>query len=121
MEQTLQIIETVILVVVLIFGGTLIWQWKSKDSMSCKVTQLGLATVLFALQIPRLIMEVSLNQSYGNTVFLLCLWALNVVVNAFIIGNKMGEQSTSLEVVIKITDDIIKRSEENSEEENDTQ
>ena len=71
MEQTLEIIENIIFVVVLIFGGTLFWQFKSNGSMSCSVTKLGIAIVLFTLQIPTLVLEILLNQSYGNTIFLL--------------------------------------------------
>ena len=80
---------------------------------------MGLAAILFALEIPRLIMQVSLDKSYGMTIFLLCMWGLNVVLNAFLIGNKMGEQSASLDVVIKVINDVIERSEESNEEEDD--
>lgn len=119
MAQTLEIIEIVILFAAIAFMATCIWQWKSKDSLSCKAVQMGLAAILFALEISRLIMQVSLDKSYGMTIFLLCMWGLNVVLNAFLIGNKMGEQSASLDVVIKVINDVIERSEESNKEEDD--
>ena len=69
--------------------------------MSCRLTQLGPSTVLFALHIPRLVLKILLNQSYGMIIVLLCLWALEIALFSFIIGNKIGEKSVSMEFEIK--------------------
>lgn len=121
MEQTLLIIDIVILLAIIIFIGTIVWQRKSRHSMPCRVTRICLQAVLFALQIPKLIMEIYLNLSYGMTVLLLWLWALSIVYDSFLIGYERGKQSALLGVVIKIMDDTIERSKENSEEESDNQ
>lgn len=105
MEQTLELIEIIVNAVVLIFIGSLIWEITSKGSMSCKVTQLVLTTVSFALQIPRLVLRIFLNQPYGIIICLLCIWALNVAIDSFLIGAKMGEKSASTKVVIEIRSD----------------
>ena len=132
MEQTLEIIETIGVFVAIIFGGVVIWQINSKDSILCRVIQLVLVTVLFTLQIPSLVLKILLNQtSYGITIFLLCIWALNVVVHSSIIVDKMRElnemryvnemrdESSSME--IEAMADIIEWTQEDSKETSDNQ
>ena len=121
MENSLKIIENIILVVALIYCGTFFWQSKSKNIILCKVTQIGITIVLFALQIPRLVLEVLLNRSYVMTIILLCVWTLILTMNSFILGNMMGEASTSMEFVVKMMDDIIERNQEDCKATNDNQ
>ena len=121
MEQTLKTIESIILVVVLIFYGTFFWQSKSKNSILCKVTQLGITIVLFALQISRLVLQVLLNRSYVMTIILLCMWALILAISSFIIGKMMGEASTTIVFVVKMMDNSIEQNQEDCEATNDNQ
>ena len=95
MEQTLAIIENSIIVVLFIFAVIFFWQIKSKKSMACKVIQLGLTTVLFVLQIPKLILEIFLSKSYVFEILMLCSWALIVAGYSFVIGKEMGEKNTT--------------------------
>ena len=115
MEQALNLIEIISGAVVLIFACTLVWEIKSKGSMSCKVTQIVLTTVLFALQIPTLVLRILLNQPYVIIICSLCIWALYIALNSFLIGLMSGKKLASTVVVPKIIIDILEPNQENSE------
>ena len=91
MELALAIINLAILIIVFFFLASLVWQWISKGSMSSRVAKLVLAATLFVLEIPRLVLEISLGKEYTSTIILLVLWALNVFLSASLVKNKMAE------------------------------
>ena len=107
MEQTLEIIEIISGVFVLIFWGTILWQIRSNSSIPCIVTQLVITAILFALEIPCLILQTLLHQSYGITILFLCFCSANVSVDAFNIGKRIGKKSASMNSVATILDEII--------------
>ena len=113
MEQTLEIIEGVIDFVAIALVATCIWPWKSKDRLSFKAFQIGLATIVLTLQIPRLIIQMSLEKSYGMTIFILCIGGLCIILDAFLIGIKIGKKS------IEDINDVNERNEESSKKEDD--
>lgn len=94
MEQTLMVfrfIDILMLFVLFIMFGIAVWiETKSKYSMFYKLIRIGLETLLWVILISRLILAVSLNQSYGATVLLLCLWTFIIVIEIFCIGYEAG-------------------------------
>lgn len=116
MGLALAIIDFAILIIVFCFLASLVWEWKSKDSMPSKVTKMVLAATLFALEIPKLVLEVSLGKEYAITIFLLVLWALVVFLDALLIGNKKTEEKPTVFLVIKISE-CISRDEDDAESE----
>ena len=88
MEQAFKLISFIYVVysvVALIFFGTFIWFCKSKGSMPCLVTQLGIFIVSFALSILKLVLEIFLNLPYGFTIYVLCLFAIGIAFLSFFI------------------------------------
>lgn len=104
MEETLEIIGIVSVCVVIVYLAILIWHWKSKERLSRRLLKVLLETILFALEIPQLVLQVSLGKSYGITIFLLCMWGICIVLNAFIIGMEIGDKNDLLEAKQKEDD-----------------
>ena len=121
MEQTLIIISFADLIIVLCFFASLVWQWKSKESIPSQVTAIVLATVLFALEIPQLILKVSLGIEYAIHIFTLVLWALNVFLHAFCIGKKMSKENPTVSVENPTVSVVIEISECISRDEDDAE
>ena len=119
MEQSLIIINNISPVVAIILLGTYFCFFKSNDSIPCRTIRIGLEIILFALQIPRLVLEIVLNQPYGMTIFLLCLWLLAIACDSFLIGCKIGEASTVIEFLIEITDESSEQGQEENKETSD--
>lgn len=97
MALVLSIIE---FIAILGFLVALAWSWRSEESMPSIVTKTVFAAILFAIQIPQLVIDVSLDKSYANTILLLVLWALNVWLSAFGIGAKLNSTPS---IVIEIS------------------
>lgn len=106
MEQTLHIIEIATSIGIIILAGTIFWQIKSDDSRICKITQIGITTILFGLQISSLVMKIYLNQPYAISILLLCLFALSIALQAYFIGIKEGQRVAYLEINHKIISGI---------------
>jgi hypothetical protein len=106
MEQTLHIIEIAISIGLIILAGTLFWQIKSDNRRICQITQIGITTVLFGLQISKLVMKIYLNQPYAIAILLLCLFAFSITLQAYLIGIREGQRAAYLEVSIKIMSGI---------------
>lgn len=104
MELALAIIYIAIFIFTLCFIASLIWEWKSKESMHSIIARMVFATVLFVIEIPRLILEVSLGKEYASAIYLLVLWALHVVFSVIIIRNKRAREKLTVSVGIKISE-----------------
>ena len=106
MELALTIIKSAIFIIFLCFVISRIWELKSKKSMPIQVTKIVLAAILFALEIPKLVLEVSLGKEYVITILFLVLWALHVFLSAFLIRKKIAEENFTVSVVTKISECI---------------
>ena len=94
MEQTLEIINIIRVSLVIMLGATsvIFWECYPECKILYEVTQLGLTTVIFALQIPIVVLGIFLNQSYGMEIFYLCLAVVYLVRTSLVIGYKMRKK-----------------------------
>lgn len=92
MELVLSIIE---LIAILGYWVALAWSWRSEESMPSIATITVFAAILFTVQIPKLVIDVSLDKSYANTILSLVLWALSVWLAALCIGTKLNSPCTN--------------------------
>lgn len=111
------LLSIITVVLALLYLVSYVWLWHTKKhEILCRTLQLVNAIVLMVIQIPTLVIRLSSGESYANTILLLSLWALNSILDAFLLGNKMGEVSSSLDVVIRIVDSSTEEVTEESEE-----
>ena len=102
MEQTLEIVNIIRIVFIIVIVATIFWEVKSKGAMLCKVTQLVVAAVIFALQIPLVVFTIFLNRAYGLEVFYLCMAVVYLIINSFLIGKKMKKREYPIGIGIII-------------------
>ena len=121
MERILKIIEIIALDGMIAYCITCFWEIKSKVNITFKVMQMILATVIFALQIPRVVLSILLNKPYGSIILLLVLWVLNIAINAFFIGVKLEESSAHMNITIELLNNTDEWCQEDSKEKNDDQ
>jgi len=79
MELIFLCVNIVMLMVVLGFGGALIWKWKSKYSIKSQIISLSLAILLVIGSIVQTILAAMLDKCIILAILEIGIWVLNVV------------------------------------------
>lgn len=108
MELALSIIEITGMIIMVCIVASFIWGYKLKKEGILTIIQLVLFVVLFALEISRLILQVSIGKPYAITIVLIIMWVvmISLLTSEITIRTilKEEEENSIVNVAIKITE-----------------